>query len=79
VELVVMVSSSSPSWPYTTSARSAPLLASTSIMRCAIAGSETPVTCRRTLAGLASGPMKLNTVGTPSSRRGGPAWRMALW
>ena len=28
-------------------------------------------------AGLATGPRKLNTVGTPSSRRGGPACRRA--
>ena len=47
--------------------------------RSAIAGSDTPSTCRRTPAGLASGPRKLNVVGAPSSRRTGAAKRMAGW
>ena len=48
-------------------------------MRSAIDGSATPIISRRTPAGLASGPRKLNAVGIPSSRRGGPAWRIAGW
>ena len=48
-------------------------------MRSAIAGSDTPTTWRRTPAGLASGPRKLNVVGTPSSVRAGPANRIAGW
>ena len=54
--------------PCTTMARGAPLAPSTPSIVSAMAGSLTPTTCRRARAGLASGPRKLNTVGTPSSR-----------
>src|SRR6266702_484008 len=48
-------------------------------MRGAMRGSETPRAWCWARAGLVSGPRKLNTVGTPSSRRGEAAWRMAGW
>ena len=38
-----------------------------------------PSPARRAPAGLVSGPSRLKTVRTPSSRRTGPAWRMAGW
>ncbi len=44
-----------------------------------MAGSFTPMTWRSMRAGFDSGPMKLKTVGMPSSARTGPAWRMAGW
>ncbi len=78
-EVVVVVSSSSPSWPKNTSARSVPSSTRVATMRSAMAASPTPIVWRRAPAGLASGPRKLNVVGTPSSRRTGPAWRRALW
>src|SRR5262249_38357370 len=79
LETVVVVSSSIPSFPQNTIARSTPSSASVCAMRSAIDGSETPSTRRRTPAGLASGPRKLNVVGVPSSRRAGPANRSAGW
>ena len=48
-------------------------------MRSAIPPSATPTTWRRTPAGLAIGPRKLNAVGIPSSLRAGPAWRIEAW
>src|SRR5689334_946103 len=44
-----------------------------------IRGSNTPTACAVGRAGLATGPRKLNTVGTPSSLRVGPAYRSAGW
>src|SRR2546429_310548 len=78
-ETVVVVSSSRPSPPQNTIARSTPSSARVCAMRSAIDGSDTPRTRRRTPAGLASGPRKLNVVGVPSSRRAGPANRSAGW
>src|SRR5262249_62207087 len=40
---------------------------------------NTPTACAAGRAGLATGPRKLNTVGTPSSLRVGPAYRSAGW
>src|SRR6266542_1894247 len=45
----------------------------------AMRGSATPTAAWAARAGLVSGPRKLNTVGTPSSRRGAPAWRNDGW
>src|SRR5436190_1368578 len=78
-ETVVVVSSSRPSAPQNTIATSTPSSARVCAMRSAIDGSDTPRTRRRTPAGLASGPRKLNVVGVPSSRRAGPANRSAGW
>ena len=74
-----MVSSSRPSSPCTIRTRWAPRWRITPSMRSARLASASPTTSRRTWAGLAIGPRMLNTVGTPSSRRLGPAWRMAGW
>lgn len=60
-------------------ARTAPLAASTPSILSAIEGSLTPTTWNLARAGLARGPRKLKTVGIPSSRRTGPANRMAGW
>ena len=79
VDVVVVVSSSRPSSPWTTSTWTAPWLPSTSSIRSAIDGSATPTTIRRTRPGLAIGPRMLKAVGMPSSRRDGPAWRSAGW
>src|SRR5262249_51937127 len=79
VDTVVVVSSSRPSPPQKTIARSTPSSARVVAMRSAIDGPETPRPRRRTPAGLASGPRKLNVVGVPSSRRAGPANRRAGW
>ena len=40
-------------------------------------GSNTPVNCRFTSAGLASGPNRLKIVRVPNSTRGPAAWRSA--
>ena len=42
-------------------------------------GANTPVSCRRTRAGLASGPSRLKIVRVPSSTRGPAAWRIEGW
>ena len=60
-------------------ARRVPLAASTPSILSAMEASLTPTTWNLARAGLASGPRKLNTVGMPSSRRTGPAKRMAGW
>ena len=73
------LSSSRPSSAKTTMDRRLPLAPSTPAILGAIAGSLTPTSWRRTRAGLARGPRKLKTVGTPSSPRTGPANRMAGW
>ena len=51
----------------------APRRASTCAISGSMRSSETPTTCANGRAGLVSGPRKLNTVGTRSSRRTGPA------
>jgi hypothetical protein len=79
VEVVVVVSSSRPSCPYSTIACLVPVRRSTSAMIGAIRGSATPSAWCAALAGLVSGPRKLNTVGTPSSRRGTAVCRIAGW
>ena len=45
----------------------------------AMRGSATPRAWWPARAGLVRGPRKLKTVGTPSSRRATPAWRIAGW
>ena len=71
-------SSSTPS-PLTTSVRSVPSSAATSAIRSAAAGSPTPISARRAPAGFVSGPMRLNDVRIPISRRVGPACCIAGW
>ena len=75
----MVVSSSMPSWPWTTMALITPLAAMTESIFSAMAGSLTPTTCRVGRAGLVRGRRKLNTVGMPSSRLVGTAWRKAEW
>src|SRR6516162_1793490 len=74
----VVVSSSSPSEPWKTRAEH-PRPASTPAMTPPICGSNTPTAWAEGRAGLATGPRKLNTVGTPSSLRVGPACRSDGW
>src|SRR5579863_1302354 len=74
----VVVSSSSPSEPWKTRAEH-PRPASTPAMTPPISGSNTPTAWAEGRAGLATGPRKLKTVGTPSSLRVGPAYRSAGW
>jgi hypothetical protein len=74
----VVVSSSSPSSPRKTSAVS-PRPASTAAMIGAIRRSEHPTARYAGRAGLASGPRKLNAVGTPISRRVTEACRRPGW
>ena len=76
VDGAVVVSSSSPSSPWNTSAE-LPRPASTPASTGPIRGSATPTAWDRGRAGLATGPRKLNTVGTPSSRRGTAVCRSA--
>ena len=68
LEVVVVVSSSSPSSPRKTHA-STPRRAKTPAITGAIRRSAHPTACASGLAGLAIGPRKLNVVPTPSSRR----------
>src|SRR5215207_11416779 len=56
-----------------------PVRRRTSAMIGAIRGSATPRAWWAARAGLVRGPRKLNTVGTPSSRRVPVAWRIAGW
>ena len=74
----VVVNSSSPP-PCTTHASVEPWARSDASIRSANAGSATPITWRRTRPGLAIGPSRLNTSGTPTSRRAGAANRNAGW
>src|SRR6202035_5108944 len=74
----VVVSSSSPSSPRNTRAEQ-PRPASTPAITSPIRGSDTPTASAVGGAGLATGRRKLNTVGTPSSLRVGPAYRSAGW
>src|SRR6202165_4182112 len=68
-----------PMRPCTTSACSAPSLTSASATTAARSGSATPITWRRTPAGLASGPTRFITDGVPSSRRTAPTCFIAGW
>src|SRR3954451_13235517 len=77
-EVVVVVSSSSPSSPRKTHA-SAPRLAKTPAISGAIRRSAQPIACAAGLAGWASGPRKLKVVAPPSSRRATAACRSAGW
>ena len=72
------VSSSRP-WPCTSHTSVLPRLARVSTIGRAQLGSNTPVSWRRTEAGLASGPRRLNIVRVPSSTLGPAAWRRAAW
>src|SRR5581483_4540990 len=74
----VVVSSSSPSSPRNTRAEQ-PRSASTPAITEAIRGSATPTASAEGRAGFVSGPRLLNTVGTPSWLRVGPACRTAGW
>ena len=73
------VSSSRP-WPCTTQARSRARAGPASRPSArAHSGANTPVSWRRTRAGLASGPSRLKIVRVPSSTRGPAAWRIDGW
>ncbi|OBB19502.1 hypothetical protein A5776_06400 [Mycolicibacterium elephantis] len=74
VLVVVVVSSSRPSSPCTTSAL-APRVANTPAITSARSPHAQPISPARGEAGLVSGPSRLKTVGTPSSRRTTPACR----
>jgi hypothetical protein len=74
----VVVTSSSPSSPRTTSTES-PRSAKTLAMTGAIRRSAQPTAAAVGRAGLVSGPRKLNAVGMPISRRGTAACRMPGW
>src|SRR3954447_23062921 len=71
--------SSSPSALDTTSALTAPSLASAPAIVSRYAGSETPISWRVAPAGLVSGPRKLKIVRTASSLRTGTTKRVAPW
>ena len=75
----MVVSSSSPSEPCTTQARSQPRLPSTRAIGSIQWRAKAPVNCRATPAGLERGPSRLKMVRRPSSTRGPATWRMALW
>ncbi|KWX21088.1 hypothetical protein AFM11_27330 [Mycolicibacterium wolinskyi] len=68
VLVVVVVSSSRPSSPCTTSALE-PRVANTPAITSARSAHAQPINPARGVAGLVSGPSRLNTVGTPISRR----------
>src|SRR5439155_614015 len=72
-------SSSRPPAPCTTHARSTPRRTRTCATGSSQRRSNTPITWRRTPAGLASGPSRLKSVRTPSSPRGAAACRSAGW
>ena len=73
------VSSSSPSSPRNTSARRPAVGEHPGHDAPPSAGRRTPTAWAAGCAGLVSGPRKLKTVGTPSSRRGTAACRIAGW
>ena len=64
-----VVISSSPSEPCTTQARSAPRFFKTCASGFVHCFENTPTICRRTPAGLESGPSRLKIVRVPSSAR----------
>ncbi|BBX52836.1 hypothetical protein GCM10009645_12360 [Mycolicibacterium poriferae] len=72
VLVVVVVNSSSPSSPCTTSALD-PRVANTPAITSARSSHAQPISPARGDAGLVNGPSRLNTVGTPISRRTTPA------
>ena len=72
LDVVVVVSSSRPSSPRNTSAVSPRARPARAAMTGAIRGSAQPTAAAGTRAGLVSGPRKLKTSATPSSRRGAP-------
>ena len=74
VLVVVVVSSSSPSSPCTTSTLQR-RAANTPAITGASSAKAQPINPARGRAGLVSGPSRLNTVGTPTSRRGAEACR----
>ncbi|OBA97403.1 hypothetical protein A5662_16935 [Mycobacteriaceae bacterium 1482268.1] len=74
VLVVVVVSSSSPSSPCTTSTLDR-RVAKTPAITSARSAHAQPISPARGEPGLVSGPSRLNTVGTPISRRAGPACR----
>ncbi|MDA4107985.1 hypothetical protein MHOL44478_12015 [Mycobacterium holsaticum DSM 44478] len=78
VLVVVVVSSSRPSSPCTTSTL-APLVANTPAITSARSPQAQPIRPARGEAGLVNGPSRLNTVGTPISRRTTPACRYDGW
>ena len=74
-----MESSSVPSPPWTSQARSVPRLARVSAIGRSQRAEKAPVSCRFTPAGLVIGPSRLNSVRVPSSVRAGPTKRIAGW
>ncbi|KQH78133.1 hypothetical protein AO501_19645 [Mycobacterium gordonae] len=74
VLVVVVVSSSSPSSPCTTNTLDR-RAANTPAITSARSANAQPISPARGLAGFVSGPRRLNTVGTPISRRTTDAWR----
>ena len=75
----MVLSSSRPSAPCTTQARSWPRLFRTWARGSTHSLAKTPISCRLTPAGLDSGPSRLKIVRVPNSTRVGATWRMALW
>ncbi len=75
----LMVISSRPSSPWTTSAWRQPSRRSTTAIFSVSDDSATPSTWAWAWAGLVSGPRMLKTVRMPISRRGAPAYFMAGW
>jgi hypothetical protein len=73
----VMVSSSVPSEPCTSHARSEPSWPSVSAIGRIIARENAPVSCRFTPAGFVRGPRMLKIVRVASSVRVGITWPMA--
>lgn len=71
--------SSMPSWPRTTRARSQPLQASAPARASRCSAELTPTSCLPAPAGFVSGPRKLNTVRTPRARRMGAILPAAGW
>ncbi|BBZ52144.1 hypothetical protein MHEI_38610 [Mycobacterium heidelbergense] len=78
VLVVVVVSSSSPSSPCTTSTLDR-RAANTPAITSARSANAQPIKPARGPAGLVSGPRRLNTVGTPTSRRMADACRYDGW
>jgi hypothetical protein len=75
----VVVSSSSPSLPWTTQANREPRRPRTSATGSTHSAANTPMSWRLTPAGFASGPKRLKMVRVPSSTRGPATCRMAPW
>ena len=73
------VISSNPPSPWMISARWMPRIRITSAIGSTRSGRATPMIWNGVCTGLASGPSRFMIVGTASSRRTGPACRMAGW